>query len=57
VKRTVAPPPNFRKSSNGTLAPCVPPEVHAEIAAAAKASGKSINQWAADVFVKAVHQG
>jgi predicted HicB family RNase H-like nuclease len=34
----------------------VPPEVHAAIAAAAEVSGKSINQWAAEAFVKAVHQ-
>ena len=34
----------------------VPPEVHAAVATAAEVSGKSINQWAADTLMRAVHQ-
>lgn len=34
----------------------IPPEVHAAVATAAEVSGKSINQWAADTFVRAVHR-
>jgi predicted HicB family RNase H-like nuclease len=32
----------------------VPPEVHAAVAVAAKVSGKSINQWATDAFMRVV---
>jgi len=28
----------------------IPPEIHAAIALAAEVSGKSINQWATDMF-------
>ena len=33
----------------------VPSEIHAAVASAAEASGKSINQWAAGVLDKASH--
>jgi predicted HicB family RNase H-like nuclease len=33
----------------------VPAEIHAAVASAAEASGKSINQWAAGVLDKASH--
>ena len=46
-----------QKPYSGKLMLRVPPEVHAAISQAAKASGKSVNQWAADTFAKAVHQG
>jgi predicted HicB family RNase H-like nuclease len=32
----------------------VPPEVHRAAIAAAKASGKSLNQWALEVFEQAI---
>lgn len=32
----------------------IPPEIHAAVAVAAKVSGKSINQWAAEKFADAV---
>jgi predicted HicB family RNase H-like nuclease len=44
-----------RKPYSGKLMLRVPPEVHAAIAAAAEVSGKSINQWATEVFTKAAH--
>ena len=34
----------------------IPPQVHAAMATAAEVSGKSINQWATDTFVRAVNQ-
>jgi len=34
----------------------VPAEVHAAVAAAAEASGKSINQWAASALDAAIHR-
>jgi len=34
----------------------IPPEIHAAVATAAEVSGKSINQWAADTFAKAVRR-
>jgi predicted HicB family RNase H-like nuclease len=33
----------------------VPPEVHAAVTIAAKASGKSLNQWATEVLDNAAH--
>ena len=44
-----------QKPYSGKLMLRVPPEVHAAVAAAAEVSGKSINQWAAETFTKAVH--
>ena len=43
-----------QKPYSGKLMLRVPPEVHAAVAAAAQVSGKSINQWAAEAFTKAV---
>jgi predicted HicB family RNase H-like nuclease len=43
-----------QKPYSGKLMLRVPPEVHAAVAAAAEVSGKSINQWAAETFTKAV---
>lgn len=39
-----------QKSYSGNLMLRIPPEVHAAVAAAAEVSGKSINQWAAEVL-------
>lgn len=43
------------KPASGKLMLRVAPEVHAKALAAAKASGKSLNQWAAEVLDNAVH--
>jgi predicted HicB family RNase H-like nuclease len=43
------------KPASGKLMLRVPPEVHAAALIAAKASGKSLNQWAAEVLGGAVH--
>lgn len=43
-----------QKPCSGRLMLRVPPEIHAAVAAAAEASGKSINQWAAEIFTRAV---
>ena len=43
-----------QKPYSGKLMLRVPPEVHAAVAVAAEVSGKSINQWAAETFTKAV---
>ena len=43
------------KPYSGTLMLRVPTEVHAAVAAAAEANGKSINQWAAIVLASASH--
>jgi len=40
---------------SGNLMVRIPAEIHAAVAAAAEASGKSINQWVAGVLDKAVH--
>jgi predicted HicB family RNase H-like nuclease len=45
-----------QKPYSGKLMLRVPPEVHAAVAVAAKVSGKSINQWATDAFIRAVDQ-
>ena len=42
-----------QKSYSGKLSLRVPPEIHAAVATAAEVSGKSINQWVADVLDKA----
>jgi predicted HicB family RNase H-like nuclease len=39
---------------SGKLMLRIPPEIHAAVAVAAKVSGKSINQWAAEKFADAV---
>ena len=46
-----------QKPYSGKLMLRVSPEIHAAVAVAAKVSGKSINQWAAEAFAKAVRQG
>lgn len=43
-----------QKPYSGRLMLRVSPEVHAAIATAAQVSGKSINQWAAEAFTRAV---
>ena len=43
-----------QKPYSGKLMLRVPPEVHAAVAVAAEISGKSINQWATEAFMKAV---
>lgn len=43
------------KPYSGNLMLRIPPEIHAAVAAAAEAHGKSINQWVAGVLDKASH--
>lgn len=43
------------KPYSGNLMLRIPADIHAAVAAAAEASGKSINQWAAGVLDKASH--
>ena len=43
------------KPASGKLMLRVSPEIHAKALTVAKASGKSLNQWAADVLDKATH--
>jgi predicted HicB family RNase H-like nuclease len=44
-----------QKSYSGKLMLRIPAQVHGAVAQAAEASGKSINQWAADMLDKAAH--
>jgi len=44
-----------QKPYSGNLMLRVPPDVHAAVATAAQASGKSINQWAAGILETASH--
>jgi predicted HicB family RNase H-like nuclease len=44
------------KSYSGNLMLRIPPEIHAAITTAAEVSGKSVNQWATETFVNALHQ-
>ncbi len=44
-----------RKEYSGRFNLRVPAELHAEIAAKAAASGKSLNQWVADTLEQSVH--
>lgn len=44
-----------QKPYSGKLMLRVPPKVHAAVAQAAEVSGKSINQWAADMLDQAAH--
>ncbi len=39
-----------QKPYSGNLMLRIPPRIHAAVAAAAEVSGKSINQWATDMF-------
>ena len=43
------------KPASGKLMLRVSPEIHAKALTMAKASGKSLNQWAAEVLAKAAH--
>jgi predicted HicB family RNase H-like nuclease len=43
------------KPASGKLMLRVPPELHGSALVAAKTSGKSLNQWAIEVFSKALH--
>jgi predicted HicB family RNase H-like nuclease len=43
-----------QKPHSGNLMLFIPPEVHAAIAKAAEVSGKSIDQWATDIFTDAL---
>ncbi|MCI5207564.1 MAG: type II toxin-antitoxin system HicB family antitoxin [Candidatus Electrothrix sp. ATG2] len=43
------------KPYSGNLMLRVPADIHAAVAAAAEASGKSINQWASSVLARASH--
>lgn len=42
-----------KRPYSGKLMLRLPPEVHAAVATAAEVDGKSINQWAAEVFERA----
>jgi len=44
-----------QKPYSGKLMLRIPPKVHAAVAQAAEVSGKSINQWVADLLDQAVH--
>ena len=44
-----------QKPYSGKLMLRIPPKVHAAVAQAAEVSGKSINQWAADLLDQAAH--
>lgn len=44
-----------QKPYSGKLMLRIPPKVHAAVAQAAEVSGKSINQWAADMLDQAAH--
>ena len=44
-----------QKPYSGKLMLRIPPKVHAAVAQAAEVSGKSINQWAADMLDEAAH--
>jgi predicted HicB family RNase H-like nuclease len=48
---------NPNKSASGRLMLRVPPEIHRNALIAARASGASLNQWASDVFAKAIATG
>lgn len=43
------------KPASGKLLLRIAPEVHAAAAIAAQASGKSLNQWAAEALERAIH--
>lgn len=43
------------KPASGKVMLRLPPEVHAKALIMARASGKSLNQWASEVFAKAAH--
>jgi len=43
------------KPASGKLMLRIPPEIHAQALIIARASGKSLNQWASELFAKAAH--
>jgi len=43
------------KPASGKLMLRIAPEIHAKALVVARASGKSLNQWAAEVLAKAAH--
>jgi len=43
------------KQASGKLMLRIAPEIHSEALVMARASGKSLNQWAAEVLAKAAH--
>jgi predicted HicB family RNase H-like nuclease len=43
-----------KKDYSGKFNIRIPPHLHADIASVAAAEGKSLNQWAADVFNRAI---
>ncbi len=45
-----------QKAASGKLMLRIPPEVHSAALVASKASGMSLNQWAAGVLEKAAHE-
>ena len=45
-----------QKPYSGKLMLRVSPDLHAKAAIAASASGKSLNQWATEVLIRAVHE-
>jgi predicted HicB family RNase H-like nuclease len=44
-----------QKTYSGKLMLRIPPEIHASVATAAETSGKSINQWVAEILNQTVH--
>ena len=46
-----------RKEYSGKFNVRIPPRLHADIADAAAAHGKSLNQWVADALDQAAHNG
>ncbi len=46
-----------QKSYSGRLMLRVSPDIHAAVATAAEVNGKSINQWATEIFSRAVQDG
>lgn len=45
------------KPASGRLLLRVPPDIHGKALVAAQAAGKSLNQWATDILVRAVQTG
>lgn len=45
------------KPASGRLLLRVPPDIHGKALVAAQAAGKSLNQWATEVLVRAVQSG
>jgi predicted HicB family RNase H-like nuclease len=43
------------KPASGKLMLRIPPEIHAKALIMSRSSGKSLNQWASELFAKAAH--